>query len=62
MHINIANEDNIILIFSQRVKYVVVMTNDFTNYIIIYLLQRKFELKIILRKYLKQMKIKDILI
>ncbi len=38
MHIDIANEDNIILIFNQRVKYVVVMTNDFTNYIIIYLL------------------------
>ncbi len=53
MHINIANEDNIILIFSQRVKYVVVITNDFTDYTIIYLLQRKFELKIILRKYLK---------
>ncbi len=59
MHINIVNEDNIILIFNQRVKYVVVITNDFTDYITIYLLQRKFELKIILRKYLKQIKIRD---
>ncbi len=59
MHIDIADGDNIILTFSQRVRYVVVMTDDFTDYTIIYLLQRKFELKIILRKYLKQMKIRD---
>ncbi len=38
IYINITNENNIILIFNQRVKYVVVMTNDFINYIIIYLL------------------------
>ncbi len=38
MHINIASENNIILIFNQRVKYVVVITNDFINYTVIYLL------------------------
>ena len=58
IHTDIAGGGKIILIFNQRVRYVAVMTDDFIDYTTIYLLQRKFGLKIVLRKYLKQMKIR----
>ncbi len=46
----------------EEFRYVATMIDDYSQYTIIYLLKRKFDLKDVLRKYLKFMKTQNILI
>jgi len=55
VHLNLINDDKIFKI-DEEFRYVATMINDYSQYTIIYLLQRKFDLKDVLRKYLKFMK------
>ncbi len=55
IHSNLINNDKIFKI-NKEFRYVATMINDCSQYMIIYLLERKFDLKDILRKYLKLMK------
>ncbi len=52
VHLNLINDDKIFKI-DEEFRYVATMINDYSQYTIIYLLQRKFDLKDVLRKYLK---------
>ncbi len=55
IHSNLINNDKIFKI-NKEFRYVATMINDCSQYTIIYLLERKFDLKDILQKYLKLMK------
>ncbi len=55
VHLNLVDDDKIFKI-DEEFKYVATMINDYSQYTIIYLLKRKFDLKDVLRKYLKFMK------
>jgi len=61
VHSNLVNDDKIFKI-NEEFRYVATMIDDYSQYMIIYLLQRKFNLKDVLRKYLKFMKIQSTLI
>jgi len=55
VHSNLVNDDKISKI-NEEFRYVATMIDDYSQYTIIYLLKRKFDLKDVLRKYLKFMK------
>jgi len=59
VHLNLIN-DNKISKINEEFRYVAIMIDDYSQYTIIYLLQQKFNLKDVLRKYLKFMKIQSI--
>jgi len=59
--LNLVNDDKISKI-NEEFKYIATMIDDYSQYTIIYLLKRKFDLKDVLRKYLKFMKIQSTLI
>ena len=48
--------DDLILIFTEKIKYVIVMMNDYINFITIYLLKHKFNMKEVLRNYFEFMR------
>ena len=56
VHLNLVNDDKIFKI-DEEFKYVTTMIDDCSQYMIIYLLEWKFDLKDVLQKYLKLMKI-----
>ncbi len=58
VHSNLVDDDKISKI-DEEFRYVATMIDDYSQYTIIYLLQRKFDLKDVLRKYLKFMKIQN---
>ena len=58
IHLNLVDDDKISKI-NEEFRYVATMIDDYSQYTIIYLLQRKFDLKDVLRKYLKFMKIQS---
>ncbi len=58
VHSNLIDDDKIFKI-NEEFRYVAIMIDDYSQYTIIYLLQRKFDLKDILWKYLKFMKIQN---
>ena len=49
-------DDDLISIFTEKAKYVIVMTNDYIDFITIYLLKHKFNMKEVLRNYFKLMR------
>ncbi len=55
VHTNLVDDDKISKI-NEEFKYVTTMIDDYSEHTIIYLLERKFELKDVLRNYLKLMK------
>jgi len=55
VHLNLV-DDNKIFKINEEFRYVATMIDDYSQYTIIYLLKRKFNLKDVLRKYLKFMK------
>ncbi len=55
VHLNLVDDDKIFKI-NEEFRYVATMIDDYSQYTIIYLLKRKFNLKDVLRKYLKFMK------
>jgi len=55
VHSNLVDDDKISKI-DEEFRYVATMIDDYSQYTIIYLLERKFNLKDVLRKYLKFMK------
>ncbi len=55
VHTNLVDDDKISKI-DKEFRYVAIMIDDYSQYTIIYLLERKFDLKDVLRKYLKLMK------
>ncbi len=55
VHSNLVDDDKISKI-DEEFRYVATMIDDYSQYTIIYLLKRKFDLKDVLRKYLKFMK------
>jgi hypothetical protein len=55
VHTNLAGDDKIPKIDGES-RYVATMIDDYSQYTITYLLERKFDLKGVLRKYLKFMK------
>ena len=59
VHTNLVDNDKISKI-DEEFRYVATMIDDYNQYTIIYLLERKFDLKDVLRKYLKLMKTRDI--
>jgi len=59
VHTNLVNDDKIFKI-DEEFRYVATMIDDYSQYTIIYLLERKFDLKDVLRKYLKLMKTRSI--
>ena len=61
IHINLADDNNIFKIIKKK-TFVVTMIDDYIDYIIVYLLKRKFDLIKAFRNYLNMMKIKDTLI
>jgi len=58
VHSNLVNDGKISKI-NEEFRYVTIMIDDYSQYTIIYLLQRKFDLKDVLQKYLKFMKIQS---
>ncbi len=58
VHLNLVDDGKISKI-DEEFRYVATMIDDYSQYMIIYLLQRKFDLKGVLRKYLKFMKIQS---
>ena len=58
VHTNLVGDGKISKI-DEEFRYVATMIDDYSQYMIIYLLQRKFDLKGVLRKYLKFMKIQS---
>ncbi len=58
VHSNLVDDDKIFKI-DEEFRYVATMIDDYSQYTIIYLLKRKFDLKDVLRKYLKFMKIQS---
>ena len=44
MHTDFADE-NLILIFIKEIKFVIIMINDYTDFTVIYLLNKKSDLK-----------------
>ncbi len=58
VHSNLVDDDKIFKI-DEEFRYVATMIDDYSQYTIIYLLKRKFNLKDVLRKYLKFMKIQS---
>ena len=61
VHINFVNDDKISQI-DEEFRYVATFINDYSQYMITYLLKRKFDLKDELWNYLKLMKTQNILI
>ncbi len=59
VHTNLVDDDKISKI-DEEFRYVATMIDDYSQYTIIYLLERKFDLKDVLRKYLKLMKTRSI--
>ncbi len=59
VHMNLVNDDKISKI-DEEFRYVAAMIDDYSQYTIIYLLKRKFDLKDVLWKYLKLMKTRNI--
>ncbi len=59
VHTNLVDDDKISKI-DEESKYMTTMIDDYSEHMIIYLLERKFELKDVLRNYLKLMKTRDI--
>ncbi len=55
VHSNLVDDGKISKI-DEEFRYVATMTDDYSQYTIIYLLERKFNLKDVLRKYLKLIK------
>ncbi len=55
VHTNLVDDDKIFKI-DKEFKYVTTMIDDYSEHMIIYLLEQKFELKDVLRDYLKLMK------
>ncbi len=58
VHTNLVDDDKISKI-DEESRYVTTMINDYSEHTTIYLLERKFELKDVLRNYLKLMKTRD---
>ncbi len=58
VHTNLVDDDKISKI-DEESKYVTTMIDDYSEHTIIYLLERKFKLKDVLRNYLKLMKTRD---
>ncbi len=58
VHMNLVDDDKISKI-DEKSKYVTIMIDDYSEHMIIYLLERKFKLKNVLRNYLKLMKTWD---
>ncbi len=61
IYTNLINDDKIFKI-NEKSRCVTTMINNYSQYMIIYLLKRKFNLKDVLWKYLKFMKIQSTLI
>ena len=59
VHTNLVDDDKISKI-DEESKYMTTMIDDYSEHMIIYLLELKFELKDVLRNYLKLMKTRDI--
>ena len=55
VHTNLVDDDKISKI-DEEFRYVAIMIDDYSEHMIIYLLEQKFELKDVLRDYLKLMK------
>jgi hypothetical protein len=55
VHMNLVDDDKISKI-NEESRYVTTMIDDYNEHTIIYLLERKFKLKDVLRDYLKLMK------
>ncbi len=58
VHMNLVDDDKISKI-NEESRYVTTMIDDYSEHMIIYLLERKFELKDVLQDYLKLMKTQD---
>ena len=61
VYTNLVNKDKILKTFEEK-SYIIILTNDFNDFIIIYLLAKKLNLKEVLRKYLKFIKIRETLV
>ena len=61
MHINFVNDDKILIIIEKK-RFVVIITNDFINYIFIYLLSVKLNFLKIFNNYLNFINVKEILV
>ncbi len=55
IHLNLVDDDKILMI-DEEFRYVVTMIDDYSQYTIIYLIDRKFDLKDVLQNYLNLMK------
>ncbi len=58
IHSNLVDDGKILMI-DEEFRYVVTMIDDYSQYTIIYLIDRKFDLKDVLRDYLNLMKNRD---
>ncbi len=61
IYLNLIDDDKILMI-DEEFRYVVTMIDDYSQYTIIYLIDRKFDLKDVLRNYLNLIKNRDTLI
>ena len=48
-------DDDLISTFIEKVRYVIVMTNDYTDFTIVYLLKHRFDMKEALQNYFELM-------
>jgi len=55
MHLNLVDDGKILMI-DEEFRYVVTIIDDYSQYTIIYLIDRKFDLRDVLRDYLNLMK------
>ncbi len=61
IHLNLVNDGKIFMI-NEEFRYIVTMIDDYSQYMIIYLINRKFNLKDVLQDYLNLMKNRSTLI
>ena len=52
-------DDELISTFIEKAKFVIIMIDDYTNFTTVYLLDRKSELKAVLRNYFEFMRIQN---